>query len=299
MPCEQLVPVAPGTDLWVGQHGDPEAPAVLLVMGAASSGLLWPPELVTALSREHRVVVYDHRDTGRSTGGSTYALRDLATDAVAVLDALGIERVHVVGMSLGGLLVQLLLLDHPDRLRSATLFCTGALGGAPGEGSAGPSAELLAFWATMAEPRDDDAELAWRVEHWRLLNGTGTPFDPAEWERTEQRAAAHAGGFRSALPHATADQSGLERGAELASVVVPTLLVEAPADPAYPPPAAAHLAAALGPAARLVTVPGMGHALSGAVLPEFLAVLTDHLSRSGRGARQHGEDATDHEEHRP
>ncbi|KQS69095.1 alpha/beta fold hydrolase [Modestobacter sp. Leaf380] len=116
MDREHLVPVAPGVDLWVTERGDPGAPVVLLVMGAASSGLLWPEDLVDDLARDHRVVRYDHRDTGRSTRGSSYALRDLATDAVAVLDALEVDRAHGVGMSLGGLLAQLLLLDHPDRL---------------------------------------------------------------------------------------------------------------------------------------------------------------------------------------
>ncbi|GAA4300430.1 hypothetical protein GCM10023162_01220 [Klenkia terrae] len=151
---ERTVPVADGVELWVEERGDPGAPAVLLVMGAASSGLFWPDALVDRLARSYRVVRYDHRDTGRSTAGSSYALRELADDAVAVLDGLGIDRAHVVGMSMGGLLTQLLLLDHPDRLLSATLFGTGPLGGAPGEPAPGPSAELLAklLDAYAAEP---------------------------------------------------------------------------------------------------------------------------------------------------
>ncbi len=186
--------VADGVQLWVEERGDEGAPAVLLVMGAASSGLVWPEELVDRLARSHRVVRYDHRDTGRSTRGSSYALRDLATDAVAVLDGLGVDRAHVVGMSMGGLLTQLLLLDHPDRLRSATLFCTGPLGGAAGDPAPPPSEDLLAFWATMAEPRDDEAELAWRVEHWARLAGDQLDVDRAEWRELEQRVAAHSGG---------------------------------------------------------------------------------------------------------
>jgi pimeloyl-ACP methyl ester carboxylesterase len=228
-------------------------------------------------------VRHDHRDTGRSSTSPPYALRELATDAVAVLDALGIERAHVVGMSMGGLLTQLLLLDHPDRLLSATLFCTGPLGGAPGaEAAPGPSAELLAWWATMAEPRDEAAELAWRADHWLLLNGSGPCDDQAEWLALEERVAAHSVGLRSALPHAVADQGGLDRGAELGAVRVPTLVVEAPADPAYPPPSAPLLAAASGTdggvPARLVGVPGMGHALGHAVVGPFLDVVEPHLA---------------------
>jgi pimeloyl-ACP methyl ester carboxylesterase len=274
---ERTVPVADGVELWVEERGDPAAPAVLLVMGAASSGLFWPDALVDRLASTYRVVRYDHRDTGRSTAGSSYALRDLAGDAVGVLDGLGIDRAHVVGMSMGGLLVQLLLLDHPDRLRTATLFCTGPLGGAAGEPAPGPSDELLAFWATMGEPRDDAAELAWRVEHWRLLHGAGVPVDPAEWRAQELRVAEHSGGLLPATAHATADQSGLERGAELAAVAVPVLVVEAPADPAYPPPNAQRLADAIG-GAQLVTVSGMGHALPPAVLGPLADAIGAHLA---------------------
>ena len=290
---EHLVPVAPGVQLWVEERGALDGPAVLLVMGAASSGLLWPEPLVDRLAQDHRVIRYDHRDTGRSTAAfasAPYALRDLATDAVAVLHALGVQRAHAVGMSMGGLLVQLLLLDHPDRLRSATLFCTGALPGVPGEGAPpAPSAELLAWWATMGEPRDDAAELAWRVEHWRLLHGTGAPFDPVEWRDTEQRVRTHSGGFRPATAHASADPGGLDRGADLARVAVPTLVVEAPADPAYPPPNAQHLAGAVGTGpggvpATLVTVPGMGHALAAAVLETFGDAVTGHLTAVDAGS---------------
>ncbi len=276
------MPVADGVELWVEERGDPAAPAVLLVMGAASSGMFWPDALVDRLARSHRVLRYDHRDTGRSTAGSSYALRDLATDAVAVLDGLGIDRAHVVGMSMGGSLAQLLLLDHPDRLRTATLLCTGPLGGAPGEPPPGPSAELLAFWATMGDPRDEEADLAWRVEHWRLLHGDGVPVDPAEWRAQELRVAAHSGGLLPATAHATADQSRLDRGAELAAVAVPVLVVEAPADPAYPPPSAQRLADALG-GAPVVTVPGMGHALPAAVLPALGDAIEAQLT-SPRGA---------------
>src|SRR4029079_6595022 len=107
--------------------GRADRPPVLRVRGANGSGLGWPDELVARLAQHHRVVRYDHRDTGRSTRAFVerpYALRALAGDAVAVRDALGIERAHVVGMSLGGTLVQLLLLDHPERLLSATLWGT-------------------------------------------------------------------------------------------------------------------------------------------------------------------------------
>lgn len=155
---EHLVRLDDRTVLWAEERGNPAGSPLLLVMGANASGVTWPDALVDRLAVRHRVIRYDHRDTGRSSevfADRPYAIRDLAEDAVAVLDALGVDRAHVVGMSMGGVLVQLLLLDHPDRLLSATVLATAALGaglaapdGSPGE-LPGPAPELLEHWQTM------------------------------------------------------------------------------------------------------------------------------------------------------
>jgi pimeloyl-ACP methyl ester carboxylesterase len=267
---ERYVDVEPGYRLWAEGHGDPAASPLLLVMGANASGLAWPDALVARLAEWHFVLRYDHRDTGRSTrafADRPYAIADLAGDALAVLDAFGIERAHVAGMSMGGFLVQLLLLDAPERLRSATLFSTGALG-VPGEAPPpGPSEEVLALWQHLGEPRSRAEEVAFNVEHWRVLSGAaaGGAFDPAEFAVLEERIRDHAGTDAPTAAHAQADQSRLDRGAELARVITPTLVVEAPLDPVFPPPNAEHLASRIA-GAELVTVPRMGHALPSAVL---------------------------------
>ena len=291
---ERYVEVAPDVRLWVEDTGRPDGSTLLLVMGANASGLAWPDRLVERLGERHRVVRYDHRDTGRSTwafDARPYAVADLAEDAVAVLDALGVARAHVVGMSMGGTLVQLLLLDHPGRLASATVLCTSALGAglAAGEGGPartpdlpGPDPRLLALWEHMADPRDADAELDWRVEHWRILNGDVVDFDPAEFRSLEQRMIRHAGRHDNPAAHARAARTGLDRGAELAGVAVPTLVVEAPEDPINPPPHAAHLAG-LMPGARLVTIPGMGHALGRPVVEPLAAAILAHTAEVDEG----------------
>ncbi|MCK2220471.1 alpha/beta fold hydrolase [Actinomadura sp. ATCC 31491] len=284
---ETFVDVADGYRLWVETAGDPGRPPLLLVMGANTSGLGWPEELVELLSRDHFVVRYDHRDTGRSTHAfheRPYPVRALADDAVAVLDALRVARAHVVGMSLGGTLVQLLLLDHADRLMSATIFGSALLGGAapdPGicdEDLPGPDPRLLALWAELGQERDPETELRWRVEHWRVLNGGVLPFDDEEFADLERRIAAHSGTWHSPAAHALADQSGMERGAELANTSVPTLVIDAPEDPVTPPPHATRLARAI-PSATLVTVPGLGHALPLAIVPPLAATITAHTGR--------------------
>ncbi|HEY4421705.1 MAG TPA: alpha/beta hydrolase [Pseudonocardia sp.] len=277
---ERYVDVAPGVRLWaedIPPTGPQAGEPLLLVMGAGSSGVTWPDPLIDLLAEHHRVIRYDHRDTGRSSAmfeEEPYGITDLASDAVAVLDAFEVPRAHVVGMSMGGLLVQLMLLDHPERLASATLFCTGAL---PMQGAPElpePDAALLRLWGELDDPRDAEGELRWRVEHWRLLNGSGTPFDPAEFRALEERVVAHAGRTDAVIAHARMDTSGLDRGAELATVTVPSLVIEAPEDPAYPPPHSGHLVRTLGHA-RLVRIPGMGHAINHTVVsPLAAAILT-------------------------
>ncbi|HEX4248386.1 MAG TPA: alpha/beta fold hydrolase [Pseudonocardia sp.] len=293
---ERYVEVEPGVRLWVREAGAPDAEPLLLVMGANASGLVWPDTFVDALAARHRVISYDHRDTGRSSWAfesHPYPITRLAEDAVAVLDALGIARAHVAGMSMGGMLVQLLLLDHPDRLLSATVWGTTAL--APGAGASaagtteadstelpGPDPAILALWEHLADPRDRAAELDFRVGHWRALRGAG-PFDAAEFRALEERLIEHAGRYDSPVAHAVADTSGMARGAELADVSTPTLVIEAGQDPIFPPPHADHLAAVTA-GARLVRMPTLGHALGSDVVPELAATVLRHTT-SARAER--------------
>jgi pimeloyl-ACP methyl ester carboxylesterase len=280
---ERFVDVALGVRLWaedIAPTGPHPGEPLLLVMGANSSGLVWPDSLVAQLAEHHRVIRYDHRDTGRSTAAfedAPYGITDLADDAIAVLDAFDVPRAHVVGMSMGGLLTQLLLLDHPDRVVTATVFCTGPLPSAePSQVPAPPAPDpaLLRLWAELDDPRDTEGELAWRVEHWRLLNGSGTLFDPAEFRALEERVVAHSGRHDPAVAHARMDADGIDRGAELPRVTVPTLVIEAPEDPAYPPPNSGLLARSLGQG-RMVRIPGMGHAINRTVIsPLAAAILT-------------------------
>jgi pimeloyl-ACP methyl ester carboxylesterase len=270
-----------GLRLWAEELPSPDPAAgepLLLVAPANQSGVVWPTALLGPLNRRHRLLRYDHRDTGRSglsEDPGYYGVRELADDAVAVLDAFDVDRAHLVGMGLGGLIAQLLLLDHAPRLRTATLVGTTALT-APGDPPLpGPDPALRRLWAEHDDPRDDDGELDWRVEHWRLLNGTGSPFDAEEFRALEQRVIAHSGRPDPATAHSELDDAGLDRGAELAGVTVPTLVVEAPDDPVHPPEHARHLAAAI-PGARLVTVPGMGHALNRVIAEPLAAAILAH-----------------------
>ncbi|MEU5450956.1 MULTISPECIES: alpha/beta fold hydrolase [Streptomyces] len=289
---ERFVDVAPGVRLWAEELGSPDAPALLLVMGAQASGLGWPDELVELLAVRHRVIRYDHRDTGRSTAcfdEQTYPLTALAEDAVAVLDAFEVERAHVVGMSLGGMLTQLLIADHPDRLLSATVIGTNALSSTPyaapdgnrvpPEELPGVSAELIELWSRPVEDRGPEAELDRRVEHWRVLGGGAITFDAAYARELERRIIAHTGHHHAGTAHARADYSNMERTERLAATDVPTLITSAPAEPVAPAPHAEHLAQVIR-GARLVEIPGMGHALPREVHAPLAAAILDHTGRS-------------------
>ncbi|MBV8542897.1 MAG: alpha/beta hydrolase [Pseudonocardiales bacterium] len=283
---ERLVDISADTRLWVQEIGDLDTSPLLLIMGANASSMTWPDALVHTLAAHHRVIRYDHRDTGRSSWAfdeHPYAVSELAEDAVAILDALDVERAHVVGMSMGGVLVQLLLLDHPDRLRSATVIVTAALGAGlaadPYDDKApalpGPDPGLVRLWRHLSDSRSREEELAWRVEHWRILAGSALPFHAEEFRRLEERVIDHAGRHDNPAAHARAAATGFNRAAELACVRTPTLVIEGPEDPVNPPPHSSHLTRLI-PTARLVTVPGMGHALSATVVGPVCQAILAH-----------------------
>jgi 3-oxoadipate enol-lactonase len=99
---------------------------LLLIMGATYSSRMWYPA-VPALSSRHRVLTFDNRGTGESGCTPTASIAEMADDARAVLDAAGVERTHVYGVSLGGVVAQQLALESPERIRSLVLGCTGIL----------------------------------------------------------------------------------------------------------------------------------------------------------------------------
>ncbi|MFD5395673.1 alpha/beta fold hydrolase [Streptomyces sp. NPDC127097] len=285
---QQFIDAAPGVRLWTEQRGATDAAPLLLVMGAQASGLGWPEPLVDALAAQHRVVRYDHRDTGRSTWSfeeRPYRIADLADDVIAVLDGLGIDRAHIVGMSLGGMLAQMVLADHPDRLLSATLIGTMALSTThctrpdgstvPADALPGISPEVLELWSRPVEDHGPAAEVERRIEHWRVLAGDRLPFDDDSFRAFEHRVIAHTGHHRVGTAHGRAEHDGMLRTDQLARNEVPALVVSAPADPVFPPPHSEHLAQCVR-GARLVEIPGMGHALPPAVHAPLATAILAH-----------------------
>nr|Q54809.1 RecName: Full=Rhodomycin D methylesterase DnrP; AltName: Full=10-carbomethoxy-13-deoxycarminomycin esterase; AltName: Full=4-O-methylrhodomycin D methylesterase [Streptomyces peucetius]AAA99002.1 10-carbomethoxy-13-deoxycarminomycin esterase [Streptomyces peucetius] len=280
--------------LWSEGLGDPADAPLLLIAGGNLSAKSWPDEFVERLvAAGHFVIRYDHRDTGRSSRCDfalhPYGFDELAADALAVLDGWQVRAAHVVGMSLGNTIGQLLALDAPERLLTLTVMLGGALdvdfdadleAALKGEPSVSglpvPSQRFLDMMTMLQQPAETDEELLERrVEKWRLLNGEGVPFDADEFRRRELLAAGHAGTFDEPIVHHMIPLPPVSRGAELSRVTTPVLAIQAMCDPAAPPPHARHLANRI-PGARVVEIENMGHALPLAVHEPLAAAICAH-----------------------
>jgi pimeloyl-ACP methyl ester carboxylesterase len=265
-----------GAQLCVDTFGDASEPAVLLIMGGAASMDRWEPRFCERLAAHGRYVVrYDHRDTGGSTtyppGRPGYTGDDLVSDAVAVLDRLGIERAHIVGMSMGGAIAQRIAVDHPGRLLSLTLMCTSPIGTG---GSELPPPTKDLFGATEAPDwTDREATIAHLLEVDRPYAGT-RGIDEDELREIIGRAYDRSTTMASANNHFLVDGSDIER-ARLAEITAPTLVVHGTADPLFGTAHGEALARAI-PGAQLLLIDGLGH--------EFPRWAWDALLRGGVAA---------------
>ncbi|MQA05019.1 MAG: alpha/beta fold hydrolase [Streptosporangiales bacterium] len=251
-----------GVELAMDRRGPDGAPALLLVAGGGQSMDWWTPEFCDRLGDGARQVIrYDHRDTGQSStsppGQPDYTGDDLAADALRILDALGIDRAHLMGMSMGGGIAQNIAVRSPGRVRSLTLVETSPAGGDHGA-LPPPMPEVAATWEEP-EPEidwvDQAAVIDYRVDVERPYTGS-LGFDDAgvralatlEVRRSRNMASSMANHF-IAGPGASADP---------AEIRVPTLVLHSADDPMFPLPHGEALARMI-PGARLVRLDGMGH----------------------------------------
>lgn len=251
-------------------HGLADDPALLLIAGLGNQLIFFEQELVQGLlDRAFRVLAFDNRDTGLSTTFAEvvqplevlagrqqppYTIGDMAADAIAVMDAAGVDRGHVLGVSLGGMIAQTIAIEHPERVQSLTLLSSTT--GAPDVGQ--PTDECL---QALLEPTPHDPVAA--LEHnvrVRQLWSTTEHFDP-EWTRAYFRRAAE----RGEAPGASGRQmaavlSASDREPQLQELQVPTLVLHGTADPLIAPSGGERLAEVI-PDAELVLLDGMAHDL--------------------------------------
>ncbi|MFQ6395571.1 alpha/beta fold hydrolase [Nocardia sp. KC 131] len=266
-----------GTELAIERSGPDGAPALLLIAGGGQSMDWWTPEFCDLLGAgELQVIRYDHRDTGQSStsppGRPDYTGDDLAADPLRLLDALGIEKAHLIGMSMGGGIAQSIAVRTPERVRSLTLVETSPAGG--DHGFLPPPTPAVA--ATWEEPEpeidwaDESAVIDYRVEVERPFAGPLGLDDvhvralaTLEVRRSRNVASSMANHFIAA-PGASVDP---------AEIRVPTLVLHSADDPMFPLPHGETLARMI-PGARLVRMQGVGHeipppAVWDVVIPEL------------------------------
>jgi pimeloyl-ACP methyl ester carboxylesterase len=276
---------ANGLDFEYDIHGDDGAEPLLLIMGLGAQMTRWSPDFIAGLtSRGFRVIRYDNRDIGLSDkmdaagmpdlagiftalaegrpATAPYTLSDMADDAAGVLDALEIDRAHLVGASMGGMIAQLVAINHSHRTRSLTSIMSTT--GHPDLPRATP--EAMARLTTPApNPADDmDAYVAHFIASARVI---GSPDHQQTEEQLRQEAVANVA--RSYYPMGFMRQyaaiaASPHRRDLLARVTAPTTVIHGIADPLVPVEGGRDTAASI-PGAVLVEIPGMGHDIPAAL----------------------------------
>jgi pimeloyl-ACP methyl ester carboxylesterase len=293
--AEQVVGVGRGIDIAYERFGDPEAPAVLLLQGISQQMLGWHEAFCAELAaRGLQPIRFDNRDIGRSThlsdaplpdfaaamagdvSTAAYTLSDMAADGIGLLDALGIEHGHAVGLSLGGQIAQTMAIEHPGRVRSLTSISTTT--GAPEVGQIRPGT-----WEKIAAPPPANSQEAGdqAVNVLRVVGSPGFALDEAEVRARAATAYDRAvpdrdGIVRQAVATiATGDRTPLLRTLEL-----PTLVLHG-ADDAMVDVSGGCATAAAIPGAELVVFDGMGHNLPKQLWPEVADRIAALVQRAG------------------
>jgi len=292
---------ANGITVEYAETGPRDAPFILLIMGLGMQLIAWPQSFCDGLaSRGFRVVRFDNRDVGLSTpmpAGSLamtsmmvraffglpvrppYTLIDMARDALGLLDALGIARAHVVGASMGGMIAQILAIEHPERVKSLTsIMSTTGDRRLPG-----PKAKVL---RALLRPRPRDRAVAVRrgMEMFRLIGGSGYPPPDAELRAKVEQAVQRSYRPGAVARQLIAIQAAPSRVQALRRVRAPTLVLHGSDDPLVPM-AGGEATAANIPGARLRIVPGMGHFLPEALVPLLVDEIAAHCLAAEGTAR--------------
>lgn len=289
---------ANGLDLYYEVAGNPEDPPILLIAGLGTQIVAWPQPFLDALVNSgHHVITYDNRDIGLSTSFDdgpadpepvmqamlsdaepdvAYTLADMADDAAALLDALGIDSAHVAGVSMGGMIAQLVALRHPSKVQSLTsiMSTTGALD--VGQ----PTPEALEALTSRGPVGDRDETITHNVNTAKLW-ASPEYFDAvrlqqvfgAQWDRAGGPQASNTGRHFCAIIATPSREGGL---AELA---MPTLVVHGTEDTLITPTGGERTAAVV-PGAELMLIEGMGHDMP----PLFAEQIAQAIGRLVRAA---------------
>jgi pimeloyl-ACP methyl ester carboxylesterase len=260
-------------DLYAETFGDPGDPAVVFLHGAGNSMMAFDAELCEALAARGRLVVrLDARDVGRSArsgpSGPDYTLHDLASDVVALLDALDVPAATLAGVSQGGMVAQIVAVEHPRRVSALVLISTTTFD----DGLPGPVEGLFADTPPQPDLSDRAAAVRWLVALERPYGASR--FDEELVTRMAERSVDHARDLAAQLSHPFEVGQGRPVRDRLHEIRVPTVVVHGTEDPMFPLAHGQALAAAI-PGARLMALEGFGHAhVPRADWPALLDVLS-------------------------
>lgn len=287
-----------GLTLEVETFGKPSDPAMLLIMGLGCQLVVWPDALCESLAAAgYYVVRFDNRDIGlsekikgsgdpqflknvlRSRMGlkvrAPYTLKEMALDTLGLMDALGIARAHIVGLSMGGMIAQLLALDHAERLLSLTSIMSSSGNSRLPQASAKVQLRLI----KRPKSREREALIEHGAETWRVLASPKAVPPEAERRALATRTVDRSSYPRGYIHQLLAIMASGSRHRRLSEIKVPTLIVHGAEDPLIPVPAAYELQKLI-PGAKLEVLESMGHDLPTSLLPRIAALLTQHAQWS-------------------
>lgn len=283
---------ANGIQIEYETFGDISSSPILLIMGGGSQLIYWDAGFCEELAEKgHLVIRFDNRDVGLSTKfeeagvpdmmaamnggavGPAYTLEDMADDAVGLLDALGIEKAHICGASIGGMVAQTVAYRHPKRVLSLTSIMSST--GNPDLPQIKP--EILAE-VYKPVPDDREAYIEHQVTMWRKIWSPGFPF-----EEDRLRTLVAESYDRSYYPQGLARQGaavlahGYQKDA-IASITAPTLVIHGDMDP-FMPVEGGRETAQLIAGAKLLIINGMGHDVPQDVWPKIAAAMAEHTQQ--------------------
>ncbi|HZN14293.1 MAG TPA: alpha/beta hydrolase [Acidimicrobiales bacterium] len=272
-----------GVDIYFEEHGPADGPPLLLVNGFTSQVVAWEQEFVDEfVAAGFRLITFDNRDVGLSTKtdgpapalGETppYTVADMASDGMAVLDALGIDRAHVVGASMGGMIVQRMAIDHPDRVLSLTSIMSTT-----GDRTVGaPNPEAMTALITPP-PTEREAYLDQTAANWRIFSGPH--YDEARSRARGARSYDRMFHPKGAAFQMAAIMADGDRTAALANVRCPTLVIHGRVDPLVGLSGGEATAAAI-PGAELLVLDEMGHDVPLPLIPEIVGAIAKVAARA-------------------
>jgi pimeloyl-ACP methyl ester carboxylesterase len=271
---------ANGIELEYESFGEANAETVLLINGLGSQMTRWPAEFCALLVAQGlRALRFDNRDVGKSTwlaADAAYTVEDMAADAMAVLDAAGVAKAHIVGMSMGGMIAQAVAYAYPARTLSLTSIMSAT--GNPDLPPATPAA-----WAVISQPspdpRDREAFLDHAVENAEVIGSPAYPWPPGALRERAAQEVDRAFNPAGVARQMAAIRASGDRRAKVATITAPTVVLHGAVDPLVPPEGGRDTAALIK-GAELREIPGMGHDMSPALYPTFTEAIARAVQRA-------------------